>query len=134
MNLTLRVRDTRGVAANFYAADRTVQREARKLVRDKGLFTKELTQFFAPKDTWFMTNNVRLVMSADGLSFQVGWFAGDFSAAGLPFYPPFQEYGTYKMRAQPSLHPAYRQAEQIFRRDTKEMYRRAMTRATKRRR
>jgi HK97 gp10 family phage protein len=129
VNLTLRVRDAKALGANFYAADRRAQREARTLTRKRGEFARDLTRFFCPVDTGFMQSHVRLEMSGDGLTFQVGWSAADFTSAGLPFYPPFQEFGTSRMRAQPSLFPAYRETEAAFRDDVKDFYRGALARA-----
>lgn len=133
MRLTLQHREIKTLAFRFYAADRAVSREARKLVGEMGLFTKELTQFFCPVDTWFMHDHVRLEFTGDRLGYEVGWLDADFAEAGLPFYPIYQEFGTSKMRAQPSLFPAYREAEASFRPAVRDLMRHALARALRRR-
>lgn len=126
--LTLKLDGARMLAARFYSADKPMIREARRLVKDQGQFTKELVQFFSPVDTTFMQQHVGVWYTRDGLAFSVGWDAAEFIAAGLEFYPPFQEYGTSKMHAQPSLGPGYREGAKSFEDATRDWYRRALER------
>jgi HK97 gp10 family phage protein len=133
MKLDLRVRNAKAVVANLFSFDARVQAGVRKEVRATGKFTRELTQFLAPVRTGFMRDHVRDEYSDDGLAVQVGWFADDFTSAALPFYPPFQEFGTSRMPAQPSLGPAYAEAKPIFEANLRKMLQDAIRRMEGRR-
>lgn len=115
----LGVRDTSGLAANFYAADREITRAMQRVVRDGAQLVQDVTQALSPVDTGFMQAHVRQTITRSGLAFEVGWDASDFFAIGEAFYPFFQEFGTVKMRAQPSLGPAYRYAAPIIAADSR---------------
>jgi HK97 gp10 family phage protein len=128
----LGVRETSGLAANFYAADREVTRAMKRVMRDGAELVRDVTQALAPIDTGFMQENVEMKISRGGLAFEVGWDAAKFFAIGEAFYPFFQEFGTVKMRAQPSLGPAYRYAEPIIRADTRAVITAAIERLNRR--
>lgn len=127
--LTLKVPGLKLTAVRFYSADKPVLREAKALTKEMGEFCRELTSFLAPFDTGRMSRLVRTVYTADGLGFETGWSAADFAAEGEPFYPPFQEFGTSRMAAQPSLYPAFRETERAYRPKMKSLYARALARS-----
>jgi HK97 gp10 family phage protein len=103
----LGVRNLDALVANIHRYDQVVQQEARQLVTETADDIRDLTYLLAPKDTYYMADHVRIWISPSGLGFEVGWSADDFYGIGVEFYPWFQEYGTLRMQAQPSLTPAY---------------------------
>lgn len=105
--LELGVRNLDAIVANFYAADELAQAGFRAETRETAEELAALTSLYAPYDTGFMSEHVVIRYTPSGLGFEVGWDAADFFDAGLAFYPFFQEFGTYKMAAQPSLGPAW---------------------------
>lgn len=129
MKLDLSQRNIAGVIARIYSADRECQAEMRAATRAAGEFCRSLTATYAPKDTGFMASRVKTVYSADELSFETGWDAADFANEGLPFYPPFQEFGTRFMAAQPSLTPAYRETQRYYTETVRAGVRSAIARA-----
>lgn len=129
IRVTLQVRGTSGIAARFRSTDARLQAEARKIVKEAGEFCRDLTSFLAPRDTGFMADHVVTEYSSDGLEFATGWREDDFTNAGLAFYPPFQEFGTSRSPAQPSLGPAFEETVPRFKRDLSAALRRAARRA-----
>lgn len=110
----LGIRDTRATAANFHAADAAIAAAMRGVVRAHTDIFDDVWESLTPVDTSFMVTHRHTVLTKGGLGFEAGWDASEFFAAGLPFYPVFQELGTWKMRAQPSLGPAYRYIAPLF--------------------
>lgn len=101
-------KSTAAVIVQLRQYDARVRREAKRVTKEYAEATRDLTYFLAPKDTWFMAEHVKILYAYNGLAFEVGWDAADFEEAGHhAFYPWFQEFGTSKMRAQPSLGPAW---------------------------
>lgn len=131
MRMRLSVHNARGVVANLYAADKRIKGEVRRSVKMHGELTKELTQFLCAYDTGFMHDHVRTRYSRGGMAWQTGWDDADFAAADLPFYPPYVEFGTSKMAAQPALGPAYRDVDRMFRQDLREKIRGAIQRMSR---
>lgn len=89
-------------------------RKLQKIVKMHGEATQQLTAFLAPVDTTYMQKHVKVWYTPEGLSFEVGWDVMDFVAIGEPFYPFFQEFGTSRHRAQPSLRPAFEHEAPLF--------------------
>jgi HK97 gp10 family phage protein len=125
----LSVRNTAATIANLYAKDRYLKSQVQKEVRASARAVHALTYFLCPVDTGFMREHIRTYVSKEALAFEVGWDASDFFGAGFAFYPFFQEYGTVKMAAQPSLTPAYEHERPLF----EAAIRRALIRAVARR-
>lgn len=73
-----------------------------------------------PKDTFYMSENVRADFSQSGLTYDVGWDARDFLGTldekhhPRSFYPFYVEFGTRKMRARYPLTRATREEEPLF--------------------
>lgn len=93
--------------------------DVRSLFDQYGIRTMELTSELSPYDTGFMSSKATYTPldPGDAVGFTVGWHEEDFRAAGLEFYPVFQEFGTIFHPAQPSLGPAGRQLLPELRRD-----------------
>ena len=127
MKLDVRVNDVTGLVANLYARDERVQVDVRDAVQRFGVDVRVLARDLAPVDTGFMREQIRDEYSPEGLTVQVGYREEDFTAKGLPFYAPYQEYGTVYMAAQPHIGPAYRAMLPHFKEDVSAILRRAFT-------
>lgn len=125
------VKNTAAVVANFFAADQRAQRAIRRTVRDYAGMTADLTRFFAPRDSGFLADHVAQWFTPRGFEFEVGWDPDTFAQAGLPYYPPFVEFGTERNAAQPSLGPAYNEVAPQFRRALGENISAALARRTR---
>lgn len=110
----LSVRNSAAVIANLYRFDTEAKDQIRALVQRQAESLRRLTQQFAPVDTGYMRDHVLARYGPEGFSFEVGWDATDFIGEGKAFYPFFQEFGTARMPAQPSLGPAWREVEPRF--------------------
>lgn len=124
----LGIRNTGGVAANFHRADREIDSAMRAHVRQTTEIMDSVWESLTPVDRAFMVNHRRIKITKGGLAFEAGWDAADFFGAGLEFYPFYQEFGTYKMAAQPSLGPAYQYVAPIFRDGMTDILRAAIAR------
>jgi HK97 gp10 family phage protein len=107
-------RSADAMVANFRVVDEVAQRQFRRAVVEHAEKVVRLTRAYSPVDTGFMRDHVRYELSPSGLIAQHGWWADDFFDAGLEFYPPFQEFGTSRHPAQPSLYPAVFQLQPAF--------------------
>jgi hypothetical protein len=116
-DLTFGVRDDRAVIRNVYAADRIAVEAMRATTRRSGNRAYKAAQRYCPVDTRFMKEHMRLEFSDDDLIWELGWNEFEFEAAGLPFYPPYQEYGTDRHPAQPSVTPAHFEEEPRYQRE-----------------
>lgn len=104
LDLAVRVDAT---IVNLRKIDEIAQAECVDAVRRAGDGFLDAVHRRVAYDTGFMYNNVRVEYTPKGYTFEGGWNEDDFSAAGLPFYPPFVEFGTSRQSAQPSILPAY---------------------------
>ena len=111
LRFELGARNTSALAANFRRLSETTLGNIRRQVRESAGELHALTDKLAARDTEFMANHIQEWITANGYAFEVGWDAMDFYEAGHPFYPPFVEFGTRYMMAQPALGPA---ADQVF--------------------
>jgi HK97 gp10 family phage protein len=131
MRMTMSTRNVKGVVANLFAADAEAQRAIRVTVDKYGHETHDLAVALCPFDTGFMQEHLHLRFTENGVGYEVGWEEQDFTDAGLPFYPVYQEFGTVKMAAQPSLFPANAYVRPRFTRALKANVRAAVTRRRK---
>lgn len=128
----LGIRDTRGLAANFHAADEAIADAMRALTaRTVGVFDS-VWESLTPIDTAFMVTHRHITVTPSGLGFEAGWDASEFFGAGLAFYPWFQEFGTRYMSAQPSLGPAYRYVAPQYAADMRDVLRATIQRLDRR--
>lgn len=132
INFTLGVRGTRGLAANFYAADRDILQAMRDLTKRGAQLIVDVTRQLAPVRTGFMRDHVAYELLPSGLGYEAGWRESDFTAAGLPFYPLFQELGTRFMAANPSLGPAAQYVAPILLHEGRDILRAAIERLEQR--
>lgn len=128
----LGIRDTSGLAANFHRADVGIESAMRALVQKHTAILDTVWESLTPVDTAFMVTHRHIRITRSGLGFEAGWDASDFFNAGHPFYPWFVELGTYKMRAQPSLRPAYRYVAPLFQSDMRDVLRATIQRLDRR--
>jgi hypothetical protein len=104
--ITLTTRNAAGTIARVYSAYPPIRAAMQEVVEKWAAETIRIVQETCAKDTWFMHDHARYVLSKDRLAYEAGWFNEDFAAAGHRFYPIFVEFGTRFMAAQPSLFPA----------------------------
>jgi HK97 gp10 family phage protein len=114
MRLDLSQKNVAGTIARIYSKQKDVVAACVATTRAAGEFCRELTAALAPKRTGRMARLVTTEYSTDGLAFETGWRASDFIEEGEDFYPPYQEFGTRFMPAQPSLYPAYKETQQFY--------------------
>lgn len=119
-NGSLVVKNRAALRANLAAALERAKKEMKREVGESAARLQTRTIDLCPKRTFYMSEHVRADFSAGGYTYSVGWLATDFigtrDAKGnrRAFYPPFVEFGTRHMRAQPSLSIAYREEEPRF--------------------
>lgn len=114
---------------NLRKIDAIAQSECIAAVRRAGEKFLEIVHQTVAYDTGFMHDHVRVEYTPKGYSFEGGWIQNDFDAAGLPFYPPFVEFGTSRMAAQPSILPAYDRVAASLERDLASSIGRSLDRA-----
>lgn len=119
----LGIRDTSALVANFHRATEGLTAAMVRVVdRNVDLFDAVWASL-TPVDTGRMLRLRRIIRTKSGLGFEGGWDAGEFFAEGQAFYPFFQEFGTSRHRAQPSLGPAYRYMVPHFQADMRDVLR-----------
>jgi HK97 gp10 family phage protein len=132
-DVELKVQNIDGIVANFHAASAGVQRDVLALVGDFGARMEQRTVDLCPKRTFYMSEHVRTDFSDAGYTVETGWDASDFlgttDAHGHPrsFYPPYVEFGTRHMRAQPSLTLAWNELSPAFAQQLSDILRRHTT-------
>jgi HK97 gp10 family phage protein len=107
VELQLSYRNIAATIARVYSIYPETKAGARQAVAESGARIQERTKATVRVDTHFMQEHVEVFIPPEGLTVEVGWREADFTAAGLPFYPIFQEFGTVKMSANPALYNAY---------------------------
>lgn len=113
-DLSLSVRELAGVIRNVYAADPIAVEAMKGTTRRSGIRAYNMAQDLCPVDKGFMKENMLLEFTPEDLIWELGWDERDFEAAGLPFYPPYQEFGTSRNAAQPSITPAFFEEQDRF--------------------
>jgi len=88
-----------GLAANFRAFDQKCQDLVLAAQQENGTEHRQRMHDEAPKDTHFMANNTEVRFSAEGYTYEVGYWAEAFDVAGLPFYVPYVAFGTSRQAA-----------------------------------
>jgi HK97 gp10 family phage protein len=116
-DLTLSVRDATAVVRNLLAADKAAVEAIRKVTRRNGQKAYDIAQSLCPVDTGHMKEMMILEFTPDDLLYELGWDEQDFLSIGEPFYPPYQEYGTSRNAAQPSITPAYEEVHPQYQRE-----------------
>lgn len=93
--------------ANIYSAKANIVRAMQRATVRNGNDTRLLAFQLAPKDTWFMANHIEVEFTPQRRGFEVFLDPAVFAGAGLPYYPPYVEFGTSVSPAQPFLGPAF---------------------------
>jgi hypothetical protein len=131
--LTLSVRNAPRVSRELRSFRNDVVAEIRALVGETAARQHQRTYDLCPKDTYRMANAIRVNFAPDGLSYEMGWYEGDFVGRGLAFYPLFQELGfrhagSGRFIQNASLRPAWREIQPEFNRQLRAVIRRAANR------
>jgi HK97 gp10 family phage protein len=122
----VRVEGRTALIANIYRAEYSIVEEMRVATRRAGQETRDLAVQLAPKETGYMARNIKVEYTPDEIGFDVFCDPNDYLPHGLPFYPPYQEYGTSMMEAQPFLRPAFEAMSPYYRADISRAIRRAL--------
>lgn len=101
------IRGIDGIVANLHAADEYIKEEVGSLNRVVASRVVQIAQRLVPVDTGRMWGSIKPVFTEQGLRFYVHFDPADFEKDGVAYYPPFVEFGTSRMAAQPSLTPAW---------------------------
>lgn len=114
IRLELSTRETSALVANLHRYDDTIVADLVALNLATSESIRALAYALAPVDQDFMRQQIKVAMSRDGLTFEVGYDDRDFVAAGQPPYYWWQELGfthyiTGELIRNPHLEPAHRQ-------------------------
>jgi len=116
IRLELSVRETSGFIANLHRYDDAITADLVALNLSTSEQIRALAYQLAPVDQDFMRQQIKVAMSPNGLTFEVGYEDKDFLEAGLPPYYWWQELGfTHYLSGRfirnEHLAPAHRQYE-----------------------
>ncbi|HEU4588142.1 MAG TPA: hypothetical protein VFS11_05825 [Gemmatimonadales bacterium] len=129
MQMTLSTGNAAGrIAGVFGRLDRRTRAAVRDVVQDAAGREFQRASDLCPKDTHFMVEHLRLRFTRGRFGYELGWDEADFEAAGLAFYPVYQEFGTSKMAAQPCLFPARNEIRPLFQANLSRVLRQAIQR------
>lgn len=127
MNVTFQMQGIDKIAAEVTRRFARLEAEAAHTMEGHGMGMMEQTAELSPFDTGFMASHVQYTPAPDLLSFTVGWHRADFDAAGFEPYYFYQEFGTQRSRAQPSLGPVAHQGLPALEREVRKTMRRTMS-------
>lgn len=125
-------RSAQGLAANFYAADALAQRQFRAATRRHAERVVRVARVYCAVHTGFMRDHLGYWLTPSELVADIGWRGEDFFGDGLPFYPPYVEFGTSRAPAQPALLPAFHAMEPQYLEELGEIGARALARMLRR--
>jgi len=112
--LSMVVTQRGGLAANFQANTRAVQRATKQAVRETGVEHHTDLYVHAPRRTGFLASQTRLEFSDGGYTYTAGYYDEDFAAAGLASYFRYVRHGTRFMAANPWFDNADARARAAF--------------------
>lgn len=124
----LRVRGARAAIANLYRTEEDIVEGMREASRNAARDTRDLAFQLCPVDTERMRNSLDYELSPDELTFNVFYDPAPFIADGVAYYPPFVEFGTVNMDAQPTLLPAFNEMDLVYQADISRLVRQAIKR------
>lgn len=110
MRPDVKVIGDKGIIANLYATNARIHADIVALNKLWAARTKEIAREIVPFDTGRMQRSIVEEFSKMGLVFHVKYDKTVFDRDGVEYYPPWVEFGTYRMAARPTLGPAYRRA------------------------
>jgi HK97 gp10 family phage protein len=128
VELQLSYRNIAATIARVYAIYPETIAGAKEAVQTSAETIRDRTKATVHVDTHFMQEHCEAWISNEGLTFETGWRESDFDAAGLPFYPIFQEFGTIHMAANPALSTAYAEEKPHFQAEVSRLVREAIER------
>jgi hypothetical protein len=88
-----------GLVANFKALDERVQRYVLEAQQQNGEEHRQRMSDQAPRDTGFTAEHTEVRFSEGGYTYNVGYWAETYLAAGLEFYVPYPLFGTVNQPA-----------------------------------
>lgn len=87
------------MAANFHKLEEAAKEKVLAAQAENAEEHRRRMYDEAPKDTHFMADHTEVRFSEGGYRYEAGYWDEAFSAAGLPFYPPFVAFGTSRQAA-----------------------------------
>lgn len=126
--IVLTVHGQKATIANIYKTYDDIVDRMRKTTRETAQNVHDMAYQLSPVDTGRMRESLTVSFSDMGLAFDVFFDPLPFIVDGVAYYPPFQEFGTKYMDAQPSLIPAYRFHERRYKADIGASVREAIAR------
>jgi HK97 gp10 family phage protein len=78
-----------------------LKKELNKALEDTAEVVRDTAQQNAPVDTGTLMNSIEMVLE------NLGTYMAEAAVGTDLHYAPYQEFGTYKMQAQPYLRPAF---------------------------
>lgn len=127
MNVAFRAEGLSKISSELQRRFDRLHSESGASMEAHGLGMMEQAAELSPFDTGFMSSHVEYTPESDLLAFTVGWHESDFEAAGFEPYYFYQEFGTKRMNAQPSLGPTAHQGLPDLEQDLRETMRRTMS-------
>jgi HK97 gp10 family phage protein len=128
VELQLSYRNIAATIARVYSVYPETLAGARQAVAEAGERIRDRTKATVRVDTHFMQEHVESFIPPEGLTVEVGWRESDFTAADLPFYPIFQEFGTIYVPANPALSNAYAEEKPRLQAEVSRLVREAIER------
>lgn len=89
------------MAANFHKLGEAAKEKVLAAQAENAAEHRQRMYDEAPKDTGFMADHTEVRFSDGGYRYKVGYWEEAFTAAGLPFYPPYPLFGTSRITANP---------------------------------
>ncbi len=126
--LTLSTRNLSGLAARFRAYDRRFVGAVKRSVRRNADQLLDEAWHACPVDTGYMRDHIRVLITDDGLAYEVGWREEDFLDEHGAFYPLYVIFGTVHMAGRDFFFPLARQQRAKFRRELRRSWRSSIAR------
>jgi hypothetical protein len=120
--------DRSGKVQNFYAMYEDLVERMQDAMLESALETQARAYELCPVDTGFMRDHIDVYTSESMQEFEIGWKAGDFFEAGLPFYPMYVVLGTRYLSPRDPLTPAYAATKPVYEQRVAEAVREALQR------
>jgi len=131
IELKLEVRNVSAVVANLYSYDDIAQGGFRRAVKQAGQFNRDLARSNVAVRTGRTRNAIKTTYSEGGLSWRTFVDPAPFEADSEPYYPPFLEFGTEHMEADPFFFSAFIETEAILKANVADEMRKALNRAAR---
>lgn len=128
--MTLSTKNAQGTIERMFRSEARIRSGIKRVIKKGGELELQVARALAPVDEFgphpgYMRDHIRLTFSRAGFSYTLGWHESDFTRIGEPFYPLYQEFGTTRHPAQPSLFPARQYTRPIIERELRDAIREA---------